>query len=595
MSFIDDLKNKFGQGDALSLQDLISRMKGDQPAPVIPRPAAPQDMGGFNAVQQYLNEQSNPRLDNQSYMDQSVQPVPRKELTEYLQPTVQKNMTSVEDDDTERNINNLRPTKLDKSVYAPKPKLEATPSKDAQIPEDDKQAIANDPDKKFEDQYAKEEENALNASSMIADADINDLLQQEEQPSQSAPSEAVAASKSPTLSERFKAAQDAKANAEDSAIWAKIGARLGGALGHQSADVIKGNEELADVVAKRGSRQMDQLQQEIAFQKQDPDSEYSRKAKDFLSQQFQIDPSKLAGLSVEQLDQTFMGPALKAFEADQSRQSKESIAEENRLSRESLATEARLSREQQANIARQERELKNKELNVYRDKMLGDRNERFYEGQLKSVVNKAMAPVNNADKLNEARLYNSSNIFMTAGINPDDIKTEHDIDKLDRKELDKIPIPQVVELGIEAAKTLGGGNPAVSTINKLVPNNLNMSQAQIAGFISSKLKPAQQADVIKAYVKLAHRLRETSKAHVKKRLDAAFSGNEKIKSFNPEDYEAAKEATYSKYGLTSSKKQDSNKLMDKIPNAMDLNKTFESIDGMSEEDLDKELARRGLK
>lgn len=595
MSFIDDLKNKFGQGDVLSLQDLISRMKGDQPAPVMPRPAASQDMGRFNAVQQYLNEQSNPRPDNQSYMDQSVQPVPRKDITEYLQPVAQKNMTSVEDDDTERNLNNLRPTKLDKSVYAPKPKVEATPSKAAQIPEEDKQAIKDGTYDEFEKQMAKEEQDALAASDKGTDADLNDLLQQEEgQPSQS--SQKVEASKPPTLAERFKAAQDAKANAEDSAIWAKIGARLGGALGHQSADVIKGNEELADVVAKRGSRQMDQLQQEIAFQKQDPDSEYSRKAKDFLSQRFQIDPSKLAGLSVEQLDQTFMGPALKSFEADQSRQSKESIAEENRLSRESLATEARLAREQQANIARQERELKNRELNIYRDKMLGDRNQRFYDGQLKSVVNKAMSPVNNADKLNEARLYNSSNIFMTAGIDPDTIKSEKDIEQLDKKQLDKVPIPQVVELGIEAAKAIGGGNPAVSTINKLVPNNINMSQAQIAGFITSELKPAQQAEVIKSYMKLAHRLRETSKTHIKKRLDAAFSGNEKIKSFNPEDYEAAKEATYAKYGLSSSKKEEkSDKLMDKIPNAADLNKTFESIDGMSEEDLDKELARRGLK
>lgn len=399
----------------------------------------------------------------------------------------------------------------------------------------------------------------------------------------------------PTLADRFKAAQQSQANAQDAAIWSKIGAKIGGALGHQSKDVIKGNEDLADAIATRGGRPMQQLQQEIAFQKEDPNSDYSKKAKDFLSEQFGIDPIKLEGLSVEQLDKTFMGPALKAFEAQQTRESKETIAEENRLSREQAAKDASLSRENQARIASQERELKNKELNIYRDKMLGDRNQRFYEGQLKSVVNKAMAPVNNADKLNETRLYNSSNIFMTAGIDPDSIKSEHDIEKLDRKELDKVPIPQVVELGIEAAKALGGGNPAVSTINKLVPNNVNMTQAQIAGYITSELKPAQQADVIKAYMKLAHRLRETSKSHIKKRLDAAFSGNEKIKSFNPDDYEAAKEATYSKYGLSSSKKENSNKLMDKIPNAADLDKTFESIDTMSEDDLDKELARRGLK
>ena len=161
-----------------------------------------------------------------------------------------------------------------------------------------------------------------------------------------------------TLQEKFQNAQQQQRQAQDAGDYGRIAAQLSAGLGRQSPEIMKQNMALADSIAAHGSLPMEQLNQDIAFQKQNPDSNYSKHAKDFLVQKFGIKPESLDGLSAEQLEKTFMGPALKTYEANETRNAnaaklQQQIQSREQINKNNILNRNLLDKQHQQNLALQ--------------------------------------------------------------------------------------------------------------------------------------------------------------------------------------------------------------------------------------------------
>ena len=120
------------------------------------------------------------------------------------------------------------------------------------------------------------------------------------------------------LKKRFDAAQ-ATANADRGAAQFQRAANLIAAgIGHLSPQTLNQLNQSADYTDKNANSAMNDLQEQVAFQAQDPGSSYSSAARNFLKSKFGANLPDT--ISAAQLEKTFMGPALKSFEADQQRQ-----------------------------------------------------------------------------------------------------------------------------------------------------------------------------------------------------------------------------------------------------------------------------------
>jgi len=358
----------------------------------------------------------------------------------------------------------------------------------------------------------KSEDNSnYNAEQEIA---IEDLKNQNEVAPESKKEQApvVSEKKKSDLHDRFKAAQEAKASSEDAAMWSKIGARLGGAIAKASPGVVKGNEELADMIASRGGRQMQQLQEDMAFQAKDPDSDYSRSAREFLKQKFNVDIPE--GVSIEQLNGTMMKPLLENFK-QQSMMQKVILQQQEANNRNELtnATRRELGEKNLSQRALQHKDtlaMMGKKIGL-QEQGLGDRNVRALNSNLQQVSQQ----LNNPNNRYNQQINRADNMFATVGIDPNvDVNKLNDKDLT--KELDQQGRTLVIETAMEGAALLTGGKPAVSTLEKLIPNNINNKKAYIEDFLNGKLNPAQQAPFLKAMLKVAHRVKEQNKTYLQK-------------------------------------------------------------------------------
>ncbi len=383
---------------------------------------------------------------------------------------------------------------------------DAIPS--AELPQDVKKA---DP---LEEQYAKE------------DADAKAQQEAEMAPS----AEPVAQEPTPmSLNERFRRAQEARATAEDTAMWSKLGARLGGAIAKASPDVVKSNEDLADMLAKRGSRPMQQLQEQMEFQAKDPDSEYSKSAREFLKSKFNVTIPE--GVSIEQLNGTMMKPLLESFKQSAGFQ-KEMMkqAEANKRNELSNTTRKEIGDKtlaQRALLHKDSLGLMGKRMGL-QEQSLGDRNTRALNSNLQQVSQQ----LNNPNNRYNQQMNRADNMFSTVGLDPD-----IDINKLNDKDLTKQLDEQgrtlVIETAMEGAGLLTGGKPAVSTLQKLLPDNIKNRETIIQDFLNGKLNPAQQAPFIKAMLNVAHRVKEQNKAYLAKQAKESLEPlKEMIESTN---------------------------------------------------------------
>lgn len=153
----------------------------------------------------------------------------------------------------------------------------------------------------------------------------------------------------------------------------------------------------------------------------------------------------------------------------------------------------------------------------------GSLNDRTMYNQMQNLTKDLAQGGGTPVNLQRTNLVRAQNLFLTNGIDPK--ISPDDIDKIPNDQLNKINKINVIENGIELNRLLSGSNQAAqTTLNKLVPNNLNMSAVQIQDYISNRLNPANQAQALKSYMKIAARVRDQSQANVKKYQLQRLSG-----------------------------------------------------------------------
>lgn len=407
--------------------------------------------------------------------------------------------------------------------------------------------------------------------------------------------------------ENLLAAQQQAKDSEVGALWGKLGARIGGALGHQSKDVIAGNEGIADAIAKIGSHDKQDLMERIALEKQDPNSRYSMAAKQFIKDKFHVDIPE--GISVEELDKTFMAPALKSFEAEELRKSKHIESEDKRRSdlfkmvqeiqaRKDIQSQrgedrlAQIQASQAANAPMREMMMQ------MRQQSIDDKNTRQASQQLEQIKNKAISGGGPAGNQIRNKIQFSDNLFGTVGA--DSSMSEQDVDKMPAATWDKIPRPMVAETAVELNRLLNAsGQAPQGTLAKLIPSNILMDATQVKDYVTSKLNPADQGEFVKQALKTAARIKTIGKSQNKDLMSKYFAGTERIKKQAPDDYtRALTELGLDPADFEGPKKKGpklNGSLMDKIPNSGALQQKFDNVNGMSEEQLDAEMKRLGIK
>ncbi len=474
-----------------------------------------------------------------------------------------------------------------------------TPAKDFKLPQDDIQEI-NEQNKAEQDKldlentYRKEDQEALSSTP----DDLDQLLRQQSE-----------VKSEPTLQDKFKDAQAHKRKMEDMAMWTKIGAGIGGALGHQSKDVIKSNMDFADIATKRGDLPMQQLKEEIAFASEDPQSEYSNSLRDFLNTKFGMElPDTISGA---QIDKSFSGLGLKTFEADKAREEarkKQELDLQNKKELQDIRQEDRLEQIKAMaamNAPMRESLLQNREAMLHERELSREMRERTAKtGKINTAAQKMAYGSGQLLNLAKQDKVRAEKLFTTLHVDPN--ITEKELKNLDPKELDENGRLMVVESAIELNKLLQGtGTPAASTLAKIVPNNFNMDSNLAKDYLTGRLNPAKQGEFLKTVLGVAQRVKQQSSKNlmeVAKQSFGPLSGFAKDK--DPEVQEMYRNTLYMN-GLDPDEFEEEIKtkasgLKDKAAKSKEakssgLDAKLKAVDTMSEEELDKELAKRGIK
>jgi len=84
---------------------------------------------------------------------------------------------------------------------------------------------------------------------------------------------------------------------------------------------------------------------------------------------------------------------------------------------------------------------------------------------------------------------------------------------------------------------LTSGVPASSTLQKLLPKNINMDTTGWLDYFTNDLNPAKQADFVKEMLKMAARVRQVSKDTNKEYVKELVSGTSDLRAINPEQYD----------------------------------------------------------
>jgi len=468
----------------------------------------------------------------------------------------------IADLDIERNPVN----KPQNSSIQSKPKSTAikadTPAKDFKLPQDDIQQIneSNKEDNSLADQYAKESQDALNSTP----DDLDQLLKKQSE-----------VKSEPTLQDKFKDAQAHKRKMEDMAMWTKIGAQIGGGLGHQSKDVIKSNMDLADIATRRGDLPMQQLKEQIDMESNDPTSAYSESLRDFLKKQFNVDVPD--DVSVNQLNNSMLKPLIENFK-------KQADYNKEALKQQQIGTRAQKSIESKEKLA----EDKLNEMSRFHDitanamqqrlgllsKNIQDKNSRALLTQVQQGINKLSSDKNTY----VTQVQRANNILHTVGL-PTDI-TEKDVDsgKYDAQ-LNKLGRILGTEVGMETAGLLmRGQKPSVATFNKILPSNLHMTETEVKDFMSGKMSEAKQAPYLKAMLKTSLRIRKQNEKYFEDQKQSLLGPlGHKVKALDDDSLQQMYDSALN--NMYSNTKKSANKSISELPNPND-------VHDMSSEELD---------
>jgi hypothetical protein len=300
--------------------------------------------------------------------------------------------------------------------------------------------------------------------------------------------------------ENLLAAQQQENAGNNAALFAKLGARLGGAIGHQSESVIKDNEELANELSKPGARNKAQLMERIALEKEDPNSDYSKATRDFYKETFGKDLPE--GISGQNVIDTMLKIGVPKAKIDAAMAQKlTTIAQQQKALEEST----RHHGEQEKGFTERTKQLAN--MPFFNQ---SSRDDRMISQQLQQNNMKINDPNNRYNQ----QINRANNIYSTLGLDPDKTDVNKLSDKALTKHLDDAARTQVMETAMETAGLLTGGKPAVSTIQKLLPDNIKNRETIVQDFMSGNLNGAQQASFLKAMIKIADRVKTKNKQYL---------------------------------------------------------------------------------
>lgn len=266
------------------------------------------------------------------------------------------------------------------------------------------------------------------------------------------------------------------------------------------------------------------------------------------------------------------------------------------LTQQIKVSEGALNRKSREDIAKTNQSLRADQLAAYKERtkaQIGSTNDRKMQTRLDNLNKDLAQGGGTVVNQNRISMQRANNLFLTNGIDPK--INEKDIDKIPNSQLNKVNKISVVETAIELNRLLtGSGVPAQGTLNKLIPNNLNMSATQIMDYITSKLNPAKQAEALKSYMKIAARVRDQSNNNVSNYLKQRLSGSKQILDYFPEQARAMKEEARSQgFDVGELEKASASEPSEKDKKALDIYNKMKDTDPQKPV-LEKILRNKGL-
>ena len=322
----------------------------------------------------------------------------------------------------------------------------------------------------------------------------------------------VQAFAAPDMSEVFNNAQRQQAITQGTGGILKGLALMGsGAAG--SHGIYQPNKEVQEAGSEMQKDQtaMTRYAQQLEQQKNDPNSAESKTSRGLMKKLFDIDlPENVSASVIEK-----KWPWIEKYKASQE------------------ATEARIDN---AKLAADAKEVAAKRHDETLRALSGNKAEEKLNQQEMSEWNRmkenAMNKGGRAMETVKRRYDNTENIFATAGLPPD--TSIQDIDKLSNQDLNQKNRIRVVEMAVELNGALSGSVATPQrTLDKLIPQNKNMTSTQVMDWFTSKLNPAQQAEAMKAYLNIAATVRDNTKQQIKRHYLQAFD-NETILKKHPD-------------------------------------------------------------
>lgn len=225
-------------------------------------------------------------------------------------------------------------------------------------------------------------------------------------------------------------------------------------------------------------------QEQVQNQQNDPNSKMSQVVRDYLTTKgLKVPPGSSAA------DLLKVAPFLAKDSALQVQIQKALLSEKNKQA---------------------DRDLRQQQINGYNERtkaQTGSANDRKMQSRFDLYAKALREGGDQSVKLARQNIVRAKNLFLTNGIDPS-IK-EKDINNLSNAKLNQVNKINVIENGIELNRLLSGSNQsAQSTLTKLIPNNMNMDATAIQDYITNKLNPAQQAEALKSYMRIAARARD---------------------------------------------------------------------------------------
>ena len=266
---------------------------------------------------------------------------------------------------------------------------------------------------------------------------------------------------------------------------------------------------VADAVERQGKGQVENYQQQVEFQKQDPNSSYSKGLKDYFKNNLKMEIRGDA--SAAELEK-IMPLAVREYEA--------------KLERERLKQQRAEDLAYKKDKDAQDRDLKRE--------LLAGKSEKDAEKASTKATDKANADfMKMAEKLSGAKA-SSRSAFGKAALNKaaaerlETLVEGRDLNSLDNREL------QEVARSLDAL--LAQGQPTISGTHELVPSTARGDVAKLFEYISNQRQGANAGSFLKQMVKTVGREKELALKQMNEYKKELVPGYEHLEKVDPERY-----------------------------------------------------------